>query len=418
MNQVLYRWVSLLLIILTLTACGSKNLEGVTAITLSGWQSSPTERELLEQVLKKFVASHPHLKVEYEVIADQYMDVIKTRLIGDSAPDVFFLDAVDAPLMITNGVLEPLDRYITEDVDLADFEPSLLQAFQYNGTLYGLPKDFSTLALFYNQKFFREADLTDPPKTWAELRQFSKKLTVDNDRDGRIERYGLGISPELARQSFIIKAFGGQLIDQKGGAAFATPQSLEGLKLIINQYRQDRSSAQPSDVGASSGSEMFGQGKAAMVIEGSWAIPYLKETFSHLEFSTAEVPSIGGKKGTMAYTVAYVMNKQTKHKKAAWQLISYLTGKEGMQAWAKEGIALPSRKSVLAELGYNQNSLYAPFISGANYATIWQVNEDLPLINIHFNNQFISALLGQKTLNSAMLDAQKAANQEIKNANY
>jgi multiple sugar transport system substrate-binding protein len=61
-----------------------------------------------------------------------------------------------------------------------------------------------------------------------------------------------------------------------------------------------------------------------MVIEGSWAIPYLKETFPKLEFATAEVPTVGGKKGTMAYTVAYVMNKKTKHKDAAWQLISYL----------------------------------------------------------------------------------------------
>jgi len=63
---------------------------------------------------------------------------------------------------------------------------------------------------------------------------------------------------------------------------------------------------------------------------------------------------VAGKKGTMAYTVAYVMNKQSKHKPEAWQLISYLTGKEGMKAWTRSGFALPTRKSIAATLGYDK----------------------------------------------------------------
>jgi multiple sugar transport system substrate-binding protein len=33
------------------------------------------------------------------------MDVIKTRLIGDAAPDVFYLDALEAALLMKYGVL-------------------------------------------------------------------------------------------------------------------------------------------------------------------------------------------------------------------------------------------------------------------------------------------------------------------------
>jgi multiple sugar transport system substrate-binding protein len=139
--------------------------------------------------------------------------------------------------------------------------------------------------------------------------------------------------------------------------------------VIIDQYRKDKSAAQPSDVGTTSGSEIFGQNKAAMVIEGAWLIPYLKQTFPNTEYATSEVPTVAGKKGTMAYTVAYVMNKQSKHKQEAWQLISYLTGKEGMKAWTSTGIALPTRKSVTAALGYDRNPIYSSFIAGADYAT-------------------------------------------------
>jgi multiple sugar transport system substrate-binding protein len=116
----------------------------------------------------------------------------------------------------------------------------------------------------------------------------------------------------------------------------------------------------------------------------------------------------------MAYTVAYVMNKQSQHKREAWQLISYLTGKEGMKAWTSSGLALPTRKSVTAALGYEQNPLYSPFIIGANYATIWQAGENLPIILNNFNNQFISAMLGEQPLADAMRKAQETANKEIR----
>ncbi len=391
--------------------------EQVTTIRLSGWQSNPNEKRLLEGLIRNFEKKNPNIKVKYETINSEYMDVIKTRLIGDVAPDVFYLDVFEAPLLMKYKVLEPLDKYITPDFNLADFEPSLLNAFKHQGQLYGLPKDFSTLALIYNKKAFMAAGIAQPPQTWEELMAVAQKLTVDKNGDGKIDQYGFGIAPELARQTFMIKAFGGRLIDQSGYARFAEPNGLKGLQLIVDQYRRDRTAAQPTDVGATWGSEMLGQGKAAMVIEGPWSIPYFKETFPNLDFGTAEVPTVNGKPGTMAFTVAYVMNRKTKHKDAAWKLISYLTAKEGMKAWATQGLALPARRSVLTELGYDKNPLYAPFAKGARYATIWQAGENLPTIRMNFNNQFISALLGEQPLAIAMKKAQETANREIYWAN-
>lgn len=302
---------------------------GVVTVTLSGW-SNLQEKQLLQQVLNDFEAVHPRIKVKYDVIADEYMDVLKIRLIGDTAADVFYLDALEAPGLIEPGVLEPLDSYVTPEFDIADFQPGLLAAFQQNRKTYGFPKDFSTLVLFYNKQAFAEVGLLQPPQTWQELREYSKKLTVDQNKDGRIDRYGFGVIPELARQYFMIKAFGGELINASEQATFASPESLQGLQLVVDQYRQDQSSAQPSDAGTTSGSEIFGQGKAAMVIEGPWLIPYLDETFPNLKYATAEVPTIAGKKGTMAYTVAYVEIKE-------W-VIAFSIGQQGFLKPAPQNI--------------------------------------------------------------------------------
>jgi multiple sugar transport system substrate-binding protein len=156
----------------------------------------------LRQVLQDFKTKDPTIKVKYEVISDQYMDVIKTRLVGEAAPNVFYLDALEAPFLMSQNVLEPLDAYITPEFDLADFEDTLLDSFKYQNQIYGLPKHYSTLALFYNKKAFAAAALSNPPATWDELRNGSKQLT------GKLNRYGFGEIPELARQGYKIKAFG------------------------------------------------------------------------------------------------------------------------------------------------------------------------------------------------------------------
>ncbi|TXK80926.1 ABC transporter substrate-binding protein [Paenibacillus sp. N3.4] len=389
----------------------AKSTEPVT-ITLNGWGSTPEETALFQQVLKDFQAKHPNITVKFDVIADQYMDVIKTRLVGGEGADVFFLDAFEAPALIAKNVLEPLDSYVKPDFDVADFETPLLNAFKgKDNKSYGFPKDTSTLALFYNKKDFAEAGITKVPTTWEELQDAAKKLTKADG--GKVSRYGFGSAPELARQMFMIQAAGGKVSDDNGNAAFSSPEALKGLQPVVDMHLKDKSAGEPKDLGAGWGGEMFGQHKASMVIEGNWAIPYLQSTFKDIDFGTAEVPTTFGKKATMAYTVAYVMNKSSKHKQEAWELISYLTGKEGMKTWTSKGLALPTRKSVATELGFDKDPLRAALVAGNSYSIPWQAKETLPTIMNNFNNQFISAYQGKVSLEEALKKAQDTANKEI-----
>lgn len=408
-----HKWLKFCILVITVAiiviSCHKSPLsKSPVTIKLSGWGGSPVEQKLLKQVLQEFEIKHPQIKVKYEIISDQYMDVIKTRLIGEAAPDVFYLDALEAPFLISKNVLEPLNNYITDEFNLEDFDQKLLNLFTYQNYIYGIPKDYSTLALFYNKKSFKKSGLNKPPSTWNELLNYSQKLT------GKLHRYGFGENAQISRHVYKIQAFGGKLIDENGNATFTSKEALQGLQLVIDQYRKYHTSALPSDLGASSGSDMFGQGKVAMVIEGNWAIPYLQETFPKLDFAIAEVPKINNQKSTMVYTVAYVMNKRTRHKKAAWELISYLTGKEGMEKWTGTGFALPTRKSVAQKLGYDQDYLRSALVAGIDYAIPWQLGKYPAVIVNNFENQFLSALLGEQSLKQAMLKAQNNANQQMK----
>lgn len=65
-------------------------------------------------------------------------------------------------------------------------------------------------------------------------------------------------------------------------------------------------------------------------------------------------------------------------------------------------------------LGYDQDPLRSPLVAGVDYATPWQVGQYSSAIVNNFDNQFVSALLGQQPLKEAMLKAENEANQQIK----
>ncbi|WP_053365183.1 ABC transporter substrate-binding protein [Bacillus sp. FJAT-27245] len=383
---------------------GSKESGKPVQVTLAGWGGNPTEEKLLKQVIEDFESKHKDIKVKYEVISEQYMDVIKTRLIGGEGPDVFYLDAFEAPALIETGVLEPLDEYVTDDFDVDDFEKPLAEAFIQDGKTYGFPKDYSTLALFYNKKMLSDAGV-EVPKTFEEFREAAKKLTKDGV-------YGFGVAPELARMFWLGESTGGDIV-KEDKANFASQEVVSALQPVIDMHNVDKSAIEPKEVGTNWGGEIFGQGKAAMVIEGNWAIPFLADTFPDIEYGTAELPTVNGKHSTMAYSVAYVMNAASEKKEASWKLISYLTGKEGMETWTSKGYALPTRKSVAEKLGYDKDELRAALVAGASYATVWSEGTNLPIIMNNFNNQFLSAFLGKRPLDEALKEAEKQANSEI-----
>lgn len=373
-------------------------------VSLTGWQSSPTEQRYFEETLDAFEEKYPHINVEVDTIADQYMDVLRTRLIGGEASDVFFLDAFEAPGLIEAGVLEPLEGYITDEFDVDDFADPLIDAYRRDGELWGLPKDTSTLALFYNKDHFEEAGIEAPPETWDELEEIASELTTE-------DRYGFGIVTDLARLYFIAESQGGEVVvDNRPN--FSDPEVVEALQPLIDMRNEAGTGASPADVGAGWGGDMFGTERASMIIEGNWMIEFMEDAFPDVDYGVVEIPVIN-EPATMAYTVAYSMNNQSEVKDEAWQLIEYLTGKEGMEIWTSSGLALPSRASVADQLDYEEPEIYEPFIAGTSYATVWADDTNLPIINSNFENQFSSAFLGDQTLQDALEEAQRVAENEI-----
>ncbi|SHF16355.1 carbohydrate ABC transporter substrate-binding protein, CUT1 family [Thermoanaerobacter uzonensis DSM 18761] len=339
-----------------------ETVEPVT-IKLGMWSSSPAEKKIVDDQIAKFKEKYPNIDVQIETIVGDYMQKLQTELASNTAPDIFYLDSMPAPQLMSSGVLEPLDDYIKKyNVDVNDFEPALLSAFQWEGKTYGLPKDFNTLALFYNKDMFKAAGINESPKTWEELRDVAKKLTKDGVK-------GLVLSADLARFDAFINQNGGSVY-QDGKVTLNLPENAQALDFYVGLITKDKVADTPQNMGEGWNGDAFAAKKAAMAIEGGWMIPFLKEKASDLNYGIAELPA-GKQKSTMAFTVAYVMNKNSQHKDEAFKLIEFLTGKEGQQFVVDSGLALPSRKSM--QEGFKEKyPERAAFVDGASYAVPWQ----------------------------------------------
>ena len=136
---------------------------------------------------------------------------------------------------------------------------------------------------------------------------------------------------------------------------------LTALDFYYGLYK-DKLSTTSADAGAGWPGDAFAKNLASDVMEGNWLLPCLKTNAPTRPFACAELPAGPAGKGTPAFTVSYSIFKGTKVADAAWVLINYLTGPEGMAKWTEGGIAIPSRSDVPTPPGFEV------IVAGGEYA--------------------------------------------------
>lgn len=298
------------------------------------WSSSPAETKLIDDQIAEFNKSFPKIKIEKEVITGDYNQAMQTRIASKTEPDIFYLDVSLASAYIQKNAIAPIDQYLDKE-DLKDFKQNLLDGYTKDGKVYGLPKDYNSLALFYNEEMFNKAGVT-APKNWAELENVAKKLTSDKVK-------GMVLSYDSARFAPFIFQAGGNIIEN-GKPAFTSDSAVKGFDYYMSMFKKGYAT-DPKTLGEGWSGDAFANGKAAMCIEGGWMIPFMKEKAPNLKYGIANLPS-GEKQGNFAFTVAYVMGKDTKNPKEAAEAIKFLTGKKAQEMTAESGLAIPTRQSL------------------------------------------------------------------------
>ena len=166
---------------------GSSSSNGVVNLTYALWD--PIEETGYKQSVAQFMQQHPNIKVTIEYTPwAQYWQKLSTEFAAGNAPDVFWDHLAYFPQFVQQGQLTDLTSLIKQDnVDMSQYYPQLVQEWTYNGKVYGLPKDWDTIAILYNKQMFQKAGLPAPTNlTWnptdgGTFLQTAEKLTLDQN---------------------------------------------------------------------------------------------------------------------------------------------------------------------------------------------------------------------------------------------
>lgn len=204
------------------------------------WVVEAPESKVLDIVISGFEDAYPQYTVERVGFPSaQTAQQIQTMAVAGTLPDLVITNGHFNAAWKEMGIVSDIrDRFSPEL--LSDVYEAMLDAFSYQGELYGLPTCAAPFVLLIRQDLLDEAGL-EVPQTYDELRDVAKALTVDLNGDGTIDRYGMslmGFPDSNASLRFTVGLFGCNspdvYVDENG--KYATAIGTDDSQRIFELY--------------------------------------------------------------------------------------------------------------------------------------------------------------------------------------
>ncbi|MBK8446716.1 MAG: sugar ABC transporter substrate-binding protein [Micropruina sp.] len=385
---------------LTLTACSGEAAPTTTASaggdvidtsTASGevnyWLWDNNQKPSYQACADAFHTANPNVTVKITQYAwDDYWTGISNGFVAGTAPDVFTNHLSKYPEFVTQGQLQSLTATLEADgVDVAIYQKGLADLWVgQDGERYGLPKDFDTVAIFYNKKLIADAgvaeadlqSLTWNPTDGGTYEKAIAHLTVDNngkrgDEAGfdksKVKVYGLGLDGGSG---------GGNGQTQWSMYSGTTDWTITDKNPWGTKYNYDKPEFQstitwmrsliekgymPSveAVTGQSSADIYGAGKYAMITNGSWMINQMFD-YKGIETGLAPTPTgPSGKRSSMYNGLADSVWAGSKNKPAAIKWVEFLGSAACQDIVGKAGTVFPAISSgtALAEAAFKAKGI-------------------------------------------------------------
>jgi multiple sugar transport system substrate-binding protein len=351
------RIVMFLALALLLAACGG-DAEGGGGGDVSGEISflvfgEPEELKAFRNVIAAFKDEAPSLKVNLIEASDRddLLARLSTSFAGGKPPDVFLLNYRFYGQFAARGVLEPIEERVdnSDAFQQEDFFEPALDAFRFGGVLTCLPQNISSLVVYYNRDLFRDAGVPEPEAgwTWDQMVDRAIKLTRDEDGDGNVDQYGLGVEPSIIRIAPFVWSSGGELVDDvENPTRFTldTPEAVAAMQKFFDLREMWSVVPTEQEIESEDDESRFQNGRTAMVLSSRRSTPTFR-TITAFDWDVAPLPQHREPAGIL-HSDAYCMTKASGNKDGAWRFIEFALGPEGQRITAASGRTVPSLKEI------------------------------------------------------------------------
>ena len=387
---------------LALTGCAGTTENAQPSNTIDYWMWDTSQLPSYQKCAAGFEKANPDLKVKITQYGwDDYWSKLTASFIAGTGPDVFTNHVSQYPQFVSLDVLAPLDDFKDiQGVDQEAFQDGLKDLWTGpDGKQYGMPKDWDTIAMYYNQKILDEAGV-DPkeisdsqfsPEGGGSFEKLVAHLSIDangvrGDEPGfdknHVKVYGLGLSNA-----------GGDNAGQSQWAGFAATNGWQATDQPLwgTHYNYDDPKVQEtldwyfglSDKGFmprygqfNSADGVLGQvtsGSVAMVSDGAWMnASYIS---SDTKIGAARLPK--GPDGTSKSVInglADSVVKSSDNQEGGARWVAYLASKQCQDVVAKAGVVFPSRtdatnitSKIYAQQGMDPTAFTGPVKDGNTF---------------------------------------------------
>ena len=336
-------------------------------VKLDYWMWDARQKPAYEMCAAEFTKIHPDITIDVSQFSwSDYWTTITTGFVSGTAPDVFIHNVLRFPEFLDNGVMVNLSELVERDnVDTSIFRSGLTDLWTApDGNLYGMPKDWDTVALVYNTDALADSgvdvasltDLTWNPTDGGSFQELIRKLSVDrNGNNGlsadfdknNVERYGLVYNRHNASGQINWSNFAYMNGFKHLDAPWTGEYNYDHPALVetIDWWRQltlDGYAIPYSELGSLGRNALFAAGKGAIVIDGSWMINfYTNEAPFDVGFAPLPIGPQETRKSALN-AVADAIWSQSKRKEEAWEWIKFMGSRECQDIIGQQAVVFPS----------------------------------------------------------------------------
>lgn len=359
-----YLIITFIITALIVNNCGDKNShQNDGNVKVVFWHSFISSTvPALNELIAKFERENPGIKIEAQYIpsGDALIQKLVTAVQSKTAPDISWLHSDFIEDLVEADAIYKMADFINGDdgiaqEDINDIYPALRQFASWKGTLYSLPMEATNLALMYNKDLFKKAGLdpNHPPQNWDELLEFSRKLSVDKNKDGTFEQVGffvpvfpaagpLGSWMVWQFMPFLWQAGGDFVNIEQTSVLYNSDEGVKALELWQKLYH-DQNLKRFTNLFENA----FVSGNLAMAMDGPWNLPRYKDLLKNINWSFAPLPTGPVKSATVVGGEYLAIFKQSKHPKEAWKFLKWIIQPEVQAFWSIKSGYLPIRHAVL-----------------------------------------------------------------------
>ncbi|TAH67257.1 MAG: ABC transporter substrate-binding protein [Anaerolineaceae bacterium] len=379
--------------------------ENTEKVTLQLWHYiSQGDLDDFEKIIDDFNTSQDRIEVVPTYVSrDDLTKQYTMGAISGELPDIGEADSPDFASFIELGVFEDITDMVNEWGEIDQFyEGPLSTVKDAEGRIYGLPHNSNSLLMFYNKDMLEDAGYTEAPKTWAELEEVAAKVTTS-------DTYGFSIAA-AANETTTFHFYPWLYSTEETISSLDSEGAIGALEFLTNMLNNGYMSKEVINWGNGDVKEAFAAGKVAMMINGTWQVPSLREADLGFEWGVAEIP-IDKQLATTIGGEDFGIGAGTKHKEEAFEFLAYMMNAQNNADFCEAGGKIPVRKDAmeLKEV-WSTDPIISVFAESLDYAIARGPHAEWPSISKAIQEAVHASFLGEKTPEVAMKEAADKVN--------